>query len=118
MFVSDKFEVEGGIEMDKKLQRVDDFMIKRFGDKVKLLETYGPVQMCVFGLTYKHIESDSLIIFECERGFITVALVDTEGKKSYPSEYFEESKYFHFEDKDEDLCELIDSIERLIKQKV
>ena len=103
--------------MDKRLQRVDDFMIKRFAEKVKLLETYGPVQMCVFGLTYKHIESDSLIIFECERGCITVALVDTEGKKYYPSEYFKESKYFHYEDKDEDLCELVDSIERLIKQK-
>ena len=34
--------------MDKRLQRVDDFMKKRFVEKVKLLETYGPVQMCVF----------------------------------------------------------------------
>ena len=37
--------------------------------------------------------------------------------ENYPSEYFKESKYFHYEDKDEDLCELVDSIERLIKQK-
>ena len=42
--------------MDKRLQRVDDFMKKRFAEKVKLLEAYGPIQMCVFGLTYKHIE--------------------------------------------------------------
>ena len=34
--------------MDKRLQRVDDFMIKRFAEKVKLLETYGSVQMCVW----------------------------------------------------------------------
>lgn len=79
--------------MDKRLQRVDDFMKKRFVEKVKLLETYGPVQMCVFGLTYKHIESDSLIIFECERGCITVALVDTDGKKYYPSEYFKGKRF-------------------------
>lgn len=103
--------------MDKRLQRVDNFMTKSFADRVKLLETYGPVQMCVFGLTYKLIDSDYLIVFECERGYITVALVDTDGQKYYPSEYFKESKYFHYEDKEEDLCELVDSIERLIKHK-
>ena len=103
--------------MDKRLQRVDNLMTYRFGDRIKLLETYGPVQMCVFGLTYKFVEKDWLIIFECERGCITVALVDTDGKKYYPSEYFKESKYFHYEDKDEDLCELVDSIEKLIRQK-
>ena len=73
--------------------------------------------MCVW-INLKHIKSDSLIIFECERGIITVALVDTDGKKYYPSEYFKESNYFHYEDKDKDLCELVDSIERLINQKV
>ena len=44
-------------------------------------------------------------------------MVDTDGKKYYPREYFEESKYYHFEDRDEDLCELVDSVEWLIKQK-
>lgn len=100
--------------MDRRLQRVDDLMKKRFGKKVELLETYGPVQMCVFGLTYKYIENDNLIIFECERGVITVALVDTKGKKYYPSEYFKESDYYHYQDKNEDLCELVDSIKQLI----
>ena len=38
--------------------------------------------------------------------------------KYYPSEFFKESSYFHYEDKDEELCELVDSIERLIKQEV
>ena len=50
--------------------------------------------------------------------YITVALVNKDGKKYYPSEFFKESSYFHYEDKDEDLCELVDSIERLIKQGV
>lgn len=104
--------------MDKRLQRVDDLMKKRFAEEVKLLETYGPVQMCVFVLTYKHIKSDSLIIFECERGYITVTLVDADGKNHYPRDYFEGSNYYHYEDKDEDLCELVDSIERLIEKLI
>ena len=38
--------------------------------------------------------------------------------KYYSSEFFLESSYFYYEDKDEELCELVDSIERLIKQEV
>ena len=101
--------------MDKRLNKVDDLMKKEYGEKVTLLEHYGPVQMCVFGLTYRYLPTNERIMFECERGAITVKLIGLEGKVYYPSEYFEKSRYTHWEDQDEDLLELVCSIRELIE---
>lgn len=101
--------------MDKRLQRVDNLMKEVFGNTVQLVEYYGPVQMCVFGLTYIYLPTNEKIVFECERGAITVRLVEKPGNEHYPGEQFKESRYTHWEDNDHDLQELVCSVKRLFE---
>lgn len=92
-------------------------MIDAFQDSIVLKEYWGPVQMCVFYLEYEYIASHYKIILECERGFLTIKVIDKVNMIFSPWMIYPEARYYHFEDKDEDIYQLINLTYRAIKNK-
>lgn len=97
------------------MSQFDSIMNQTFGNDVVLLSYYGPVQMCVFGLEYEYIPGKYKIKAECERGFISIEVINEKGLRFYPSMIYPESRYYHFEDRKEDVIQLIELTYKAIK---
>jgi hypothetical protein len=72
--------------------------------------------MCVFYLEYDYSPSRYKIIIECERGFITISVKDQAEKQFSPWMIYPESRYYHFEDVDKDILQLISLTHQAIKK--
>lgn len=101
-------ELEGAAKNHQGMSQFDSIMNQTFGNNVVLLSYYGPVQMCVFGLEYEYIPGKYKIKAECERGIITIEVINEKGLKFYPSMIYPESRYYHFEDRKRDVMQLIE----------
>lgn len=108
-------ELEGAAKNHHGMSQFDCIMNQTFGNDVVLLSYYGPVQMCVFGLEYEYIPGKYKIKAECERGFITIEVINEKGLKFYPSMIYPESRYYHFEDRKKDVMQLIELTYKAIK---
>jgi hypothetical protein len=89
------------------MSRADRLMRQYFGASVELVKYWGPEQMCVFYLEYKYIPLDYKIIIECERGFIIISVTNQIGEKFSPWMIYPEADYSHYEDKAEDVLQLV-----------
>ena len=101
-------KLEGAAKNHQGMSRFDNIMNQTFGKDVVLTTYYGPVQMCVFGLEYEYIPRKYMIKAECERGFITIEVINQKGLKFCPWIIYPESRYYHFEDKISDIKQLIE----------
>ncbi|MBP3468022.1 MAG: hypothetical protein J6K26_00695 [Lachnospiraceae bacterium] len=101
-------ELEGAAKNHQGMSQFDSIMNQTFGNNVVLLSYYGLVQMCVFGLEYEYIPGKYKIKAECERGIITIEVINEKGLKFYPSMIYPESRYYHFEDRKRDVMQLIE----------
>ena len=108
-------KLEGAAKNHQGMSQFDRIMNQTFGNDVVLLSYYGPVQMCVFGLEYEYIPGKYKIKAECERGFITIEVINEKGLRFYPSMIYPESRYYHFEDRKEDVIQLIELTYKAIK---
>lgn len=112
-------ELEGKSRDYPGMNRADQLMRKYFKDSVELVKYWGPVQMCVFYLEYEYKPLHYKIIIECERGFIVIAVENKNGEKFFPWMIYPETDYYHFEDKPEDVKQLIKLTHRAItKQEI
>lgn len=89
------------------MRKAHETMLNLFGEIVCLVKYWGPVQMCVFYLEYEYMPNCYKIIIECERGFITISVKDQTGRCFSPWMIYPESHYYHFEDVDKDIYQLI-----------
>ena len=94
---------------------IHDRMLSEFGDDIRLTSCWGPVQMCVFEIGYKYLPKDYSIVWECDRGIITVIVKDAEGKRFWPSMIYPEAHYYHYEDVQKDVAQLLELLIRAIK---
>ncbi len=94
---------------------IHDRMLSEFGDDIRLTSCWGPVQMCVFEIGYKYLPKDYSIVWECDRGIITVIVKDAEGKRFWPSIIYPEAHYYHYEDVQKDVAQLLELLIRAIK---
>lgn len=101
-------KLEGAAKNHQGMSQFDSIMNQTFGNDVVLLSYYGPVQMCVFGLEYEYIPRKYQIKAECERGIITIEVINEKGLKFCPGMIYPESRYYHFEDNRSDVKQLID----------
>ena len=108
-------KLEGATKNHQGMSQFDSIMNQTFGKDVVLLSYYGPVQMCVFGLEYEYIPGKYKIKAECERGFISIEVINEKGLRFYPSMIYPESRYYHFEDRKEDVIQLIELTYKAIK---
>ena len=108
-------KLEGAAKNHQGMSQFDSIMNQTFGNAVALVSYYGPVQMCVFGLEYEYIPRKFKIKAECERGFITIEVNNEKGLKFYPWIIYPESRYYHFEDRKEDVIQLIELTYKAIK---
>ena len=108
-------KLEGAAKNHQGMSQFDSIMNQTFGNDVVLLSYYGPVQMCVFGLEYEYIPGKYKIKAECERGFISIEVINEKGLKFYPWIIYPESRYYHFEDRKEDVIQLIELTYKAIK---
>ena len=108
-------KLEGAAKNHQGMSQFDSIMNQTFGNDVVLLSYYGPVQMCVFGLEYEYIPGKYKIKAECERGFISIEVINEKGLRFYPSMIYPESRYYHFEDRKEDVIQLIELTYKAIK---
>ena len=101
------------------MNRADQFMRKYFKSSIELVKYWGPVQMCVFYLEYEYMPLHYKIIIECERGFIVITVKNTNGEIFSPWMIYPEADRYHFEDKPEDVEQLVKLTHRAIaKQKI
>lgn len=110
-------QLEGKSKEHKGMRRFDQVMRMKFGEDINLTSYYGPVQMCVFGLTYKYIPMNYMIEVECERGFITLSVKNDEGQSFSPWMIYPESRYYHFEDNEKDVIQLIELVYKAINNQ-
>ena len=108
-------KLEGAAKNHQGMSQFDSIMNQTFGNDVVLLSYYGPVQMCVFGLEYEYIPGKYKIKAECERGFISIEVINEKGLRFYPWIIYPESRYYHFEDRKEDVIQLIELTYKAIK---
>lgn len=108
-------KLESATKNHQGMSQFDSIMNQTFGNDVVLLSYYGPVQMCVFGLEYEYIPGKYKIKAECERGFISIEVINEKGLRFYPSMIYPESRYYHFEDRKEDVIQLIELTYKAIK---
>lgn len=99
-----------GMKLSHKL------MLEFFKDTVCLVSYWGPIQMSIFYLEYDYSPSCYKIIIECERGFITISVKDQAGRCFSPWMVYPESRYYHFEDVDKDVYQLISLTYQAIKK--
>lgn len=101
-------ELEGKSYEHLGMRNADQLMRKYFKDSIELVKYWGPVQMCVFYLEYEYLPSNYKIIIECERGVITICVKNEEGEMFSPSMIYPSAKYFHYEDRIEDIRQLVE----------
>ena len=99
--------IEDNSKAASGMKKAHETMLDFFGEMVCLVKYWGPVQMCVFYLEYELSSFGYKIIIECERGFITISVKDQTGRCFYPSMIYPEADYYHFEDVDKDIYQLI-----------
>ncbi len=92
---------------NRGMKKSHEIMLNFFGNSVCLVKYWGPVQMCVFYLEYDYSPSCYKILIECERGFITISVKNQAGNRFSPWMIYPESRYYHFEDVDKDIYQLI-----------
>ncbi len=92
---------------NRGMKKSHEIMLNFFGNSVCLVKYWGPVQMCVFYLEYDYSPSCYKILIECERGFITISVNNQAGNRFSPWMIYPESRYYHFEDVDKDIYQLI-----------
>lgn len=96
-----KGKSRGGMELCQEM------MHAYFKDTIVLVKHWGPVQMCVFYLEYDYLINNYKIILECERGFLTIKVINQDGYIFSPWMIYPEADYYHFEDVEEDIFQLI-----------
>ncbi len=101
-------QLEGAAKEYRGMSRFHHIMNLTFGETAHLESYYGPVQMCVFGLEYEYTPKNYRIKVECERGFITVEVINEKGLKFSPWMIYPESRYYHFEDRENDVKQLVE----------
>lgn len=112
-------KLEGKAANHSGMRHVHHYMNQIFGETAELISYYGPDQMCVFELEYAYLLQRYTIKIECERGFIVIAIIDEDGRKFSPWMIFPESRYFHFEDRESDICQLIElSYKAIVENKI
>lgn len=100
-------KLEGKSYEHQGMRRADRLMRDYFKDSVELVKYGGPVQMCVFYLEYDYLPLNYKIVIECERGVITICVNNQEGQSFSPRMIYPEAKYYHYEDKPEDVAQLV-----------
>jgi len=100
-------ELEGKTREFPGMNRADQLMRQYFGDSIKLVKYWGPVQMCVFYLEYEYMPLNYKIIIECERGFIVISAENQKGETFSPWMIYPEADYYHFEDRPDDVAQLV-----------
>lgn len=112
-------ELEGKSRDYPGMNRADQFMRKYFKDSIELVKYWGPVQMGVFYLEYDYIPLKYKIVIECERGFIGITVENKNGEIFSPWMIYPEADYYHFDDKSEDVEQLVKLTHRAFtKQKI
>ncbi len=99
------------------MQYINDTMKRIFKDTVVLENYWGPVQMCVFNLEYHYLPKNYIITFECERGVLVVEAKDPEGRRFSPGMIYPEANYYHYEDVDRDIDQLVSLTYKAIRNQ-
>lgn len=101
------------------MRRIDKLMRDYFKDSIELVQYWGPVQMCVFYLEYEYFPLNYKIIIECERGFITICVKNEEEKRFSPWMIYPNTNYYHYEDRIDDVIQLIElTHQSIVKQEI
>jgi hypothetical protein len=112
-----KLIVEDEIKASQGMKKIHETMLTFFGKTVELVNYWGPVQMGVFYLEYTYMPSQYKIVVECERGFITILVTNQVGNHFSPGILYPEARYYHFEDVDRDIYQLVNLTYRAIDRK-
>lgn len=114
-----EMELEGKAHDSPGMNTADRFMRKYFRNSIELVKYWGPVQMCVFYLEYEYKPLHYKIRIECERGFIVITAENQNGEIFSPWMIYPEADGYHFEDRPEDVQQLVKLTHRAIaKQEI
>ena len=97
-----------GSNQAPSMKKIDSMLNSNFDNDIILLECWGPEQMCVFKMVYFYFPKDLLITIECERGIIVFTIEDRNGNIFNPQDLDTEANYYHYEDVDKDIKQLVD----------
>lgn len=111
-----ELQLEGKSKSIDGMRKCHKTMLNIFKEDIQLVNYWGPVQMCVFYLEYNYVPHKYKIILECERGFITMNVKNQEDHIFSPWMIFPEARYYHFEDVDKDVSQLIELTYKAIKE--
>jgi len=106
--------LESVIPSAMEMKNAHDTMLGCFKDLIRLEKYFGPVQMDVWRLEYRYSTKPYTICVECERGFITISVINDKDEKFYPHYIYDEADYFHFADKRNDVLQLVNLTYRAI----
>lgn len=109
-------KLEGKAYSHTGMRTADELMKKYFKESIELIKYWGPVQMCVFYLEYDYKPMNYKIFIECERGFITINVTNHEGKRFSPWMIYPDTNYYHFEDRIDDIEDLVKLTYRAISK--
>lgn len=101
------FVVDTTSSCGRGMIRTHELMRQYFDDTVSLVNYWGPVQMCVFYIEYEYLPKGYKIIGDCERGYITMTVKNNANQLFRPGFLYPEADRFHFEDRIDDLVELV-----------
>lgn len=112
-----ELKLEGESKSVNGMKKCHKTMLNIFGNHIELVKYGGPVQMCVFYLEYQYYSFNYKIIIECERGFITLKVKDKDNNTFSPWMIFPEARYYHFQDVDKDVSQLIELTYKAIEEQ-
>ncbi len=108
------FETDSASTLEMK--NAHNTMLTTFKDLIILENYYGPFQMDVWGLKYSYLLESYKISIECERGFITIKVINDANEWFTPSLIYSEAKYSHFADIEKDVFQLIELTHKAITE--
>lgn len=108
-------KLEGKAAEEKGMVLIDKYMNQCFGDDVWLSACHGPVSMCVFEMEYDYAPLNYKFKFECERGGLTIMVLNSEGLMFSPWIVYPQARYALFCDNEHDVKESIQLINMAIR---
>lgn len=112
-------KLEGQSKAHLGMNSADELMRVYFEEEIMLVNYWGPVQMCVFYLEYIYLPLNYKIVIECERGYITIKVINKEGLIFSPWMIYPDANYYHYEDRITDVKELVElTHQAIVKEEI
>lgn len=108
-------KLEGKAAEEKGMLLIDKYVRQCFGDDAQLTVYHGPVSMCVFVMEYDYAPLNYKFKFECERGGLTITIINSAGLVFSPWMVYPKVRYALFCDNEHDVKENIQLMNMAIR---